>query len=59
MKNVAFRTGSVPILFTPYLVWPTKVDRASGLLVPGIGYSNQRGGFLGLSYYWVTGARRT
>ena len=55
MKNVAFRAGSVPILFTPYLVWPTKEDRASGLLVPGIGYSNQRGGFLGLSYYWVTG----
>jgi len=55
MKNVAFRTGSVPILFTPYLVWPTKEDRATGLLVPGFGYSNQRGGFLGLSYYWVTG----
>ena len=55
MKNVAFRTGSLPVLFTPYLIWPTKEDRASGLLVPGIGYSNQRGGFLGLSYYWVTG----
>ena len=55
MKNVAFRAGSVPVLFTPYLIWPTKEDRASGLLVPAIGYSNQRGGFLGLSYYWVTG----
>lgn len=55
MKNVAFRTGSLPVLFTPYLIWPTKEDRASGLLVPGIGYSNQRGGFLGLTYYWVTG----
>ena len=55
MKNVAFRTGKVPVLFTPYMVWPTKEDRASGLLVPGIGYSARRGGFLGLSYYWVTG----
>lgn len=55
MKNVAFRAGSVPVLYTPYLIWPTKQDRASGMLVPGIGYSNQRGAFLGLSYYWVTG----
>ena len=41
MKDVAFRAGSVPLLYTPYLVWPTKEDRASGLLVPGIGFSNQ------------------
>jgi LPS-assembly protein len=55
MKDVAFKAGSVPILYTPYIVWPTKEDRASGMLVPGIGYSNRRGGYLGLSYYWVTG----
>jgi LPS-assembly protein len=55
MKNVAFRAGPVPILYTPYLIWPTKEDRASGMLVPGIGYSNQRGAYLGLSYFWVTG----
>ncbi len=23
--------------------------------MPGLGYSNQRGGFIGLNYYWVTG----
>jgi LPS-assembly protein len=55
MKNVAFRAGPVPVLFTPYMMWPTTEDRASGMLVPGIGYSNRRGGYLGLSYYWVTG----
>ena len=55
MKDVAFKAGPVPLFYTPYLVWPTKEDRASGMLVPGIGYSNQRGGYLGLSYYWVTG----
>ncbi|MEP6992994.1 MAG: LPS assembly protein LptD [Acidobacteriota bacterium] len=55
MKNVSFRAGRVPVLFSPYMVWPTKEDRASGLLVPGLGYSNRRGGYLGLTYYWVTG----
>jgi len=54
MKNVSFRAGPVPVLYTPWLVWPTKQDRASGLLVPGLGYNSRRGGYLGLSYYWVT-----
>jgi LPS-assembly protein len=55
MHDVAFKAGPVPILYTPYIIWPTKEDRASGMLVPGIGYSNRRGAYLGLSYYWVTG----
>jgi len=55
MRNVSFRAGPVPLLYTPYLVWPTKEDRASGLLVPGIGFSSRRGAYLGLSHYWVTG----
>ena len=54
MKNVSFRAGPVPVLYMPWLVWPTKQDRASGLLVPGVGYNNSRGGYLGLSYYRVT-----
>jgi LPS-assembly protein len=54
MKNVSLRAGPVPVLFTPWLVWPTKQDRASGFLVPGVGYNGDRGAYLGLSYYWVT-----
>jgi lipopolysaccharide assembly outer membrane protein LptD (OstA) len=55
MKNVSFRIGSVPLLYTPWLVWPTKEDRASGFLVPGVGYNGRRGAYLGLTYYRVTG----
>ena len=55
MHDVTFKAGSVPLFYTPYLIWPTKEGRASGFLVPGLGYSNERGAFLGLNYYWVTG----
>ncbi len=55
MKNVSFRAGSVPLLYAPYLVWPTKEDRATGFLVPGLGYSSGRGAYLGLTHFWVTG----
>lgn len=54
MKHVTFLAAKVPVLYTPYLLWPTKEDRVSGFLVPGLGYNNTRGAFLGLTYYWVT-----
>jgi LPS-assembly protein len=55
MKDVSFRTGEVPLLFTPYMIWPTKEGRVSGFMVPGIGYTGQHGAYLGLTYFWVTG----
>jgi lipopolysaccharide assembly outer membrane protein LptD (OstA) len=55
LKNVAMRVKKVPMLYLPYLVWPVKRERASGLLVPNIGYTNRRGGYLGISYYQVLG----
>jgi LPS-assembly protein len=55
MKKVSFYAGTVPLLYSPYLIWPTKEDRATGMLVPGVGYSSKRGAYLGLTHYWVTG----
>jgi len=53
--HTTMRVKRVPILYWPYIVWPALRDRASGLLVPGIGYSKVRGAYLGLSYYQVLG----
>ncbi len=55
MRNVSFKVGSAPILYTPYLVWPLKEDRASGLLLPNVGYSRRRGSFIGNAMYLVLG----
>jgi LPS-assembly protein len=55
MHNVTFRAAKVPLLYSPYIVWPTKPDRTSGFLVPGLGYNNRRGAYLGLTYYGVLG----
>lgn len=55
MKGVSFRAGPLPIIYTPYLIWPTKEDRATGFLVPGVGYNGTRGAYVGLTHYWVTG----
>jgi LPS-assembly protein len=53
LKSVTFLMGGVPLLWTPYLIWPALRDRASGFLIPGLGYSSNRGGFFGMSYYWA------
>jgi LPS-assembly protein len=53
LKNVTFSMGGVPLLWTPYLIWPALRDRASGFLIPGLGYNSTRGGYFGMSYYWA------
>ena len=53
LKGVTFLMGDVPLLWTPYLIWPALRDRASGFLIPGLGYNSNRGGYLGMSYYWA------
>ena len=55
LKDVVFRMGTVPLLYSPYLLWPARQERASGFMIPQIGYSQTRGGYLGLSYYWAIG----
>jgi LPS-assembly protein len=55
LHQASFYARKVPLLYSPYLLWPTKEGRVSGFLVPGLGYNSRRGGYLGLTYYWVTG----
>ncbi len=55
VRGASMRIKSLPIFYTPYLVWPTTTDRTSGLLVPKVGNSNDRGTYLGLAYYHVFG----
>lgn len=55
IRNVRFRLKRLPIFYWPYLIWPVKTERASGLLIPDIGYSRRRGAYLGLTHYQVLG----
>lgn len=51
VKNASFRIKNAPVLYTPYILWPTKRERSSGLLVPNLGYSENKGAYLGLAYF--------
>jgi LPS-assembly protein len=45
----------VPILYTPWLLWPAKRDRASGFLIPSVHYTSKRGGAINLAYFQTLG----
>lgn len=55
IRGASMRVKKVPVLYTPYLLWPAKRDRASGFLVPQPGYSSRRGTSLSLAYFQTLG----
>lgn len=42
-RDVVFSVLDVPVLYLPYILWPVKTERQSGLLPPSIGYSTSEG----------------
>lgn len=44
-KGVSMRIKGVPVFYLPYMVFPVKTTRQSGLLTPTVGYSTQEEGF--------------
>lgn len=51
-RNAVLRLRDVPILYTPYISFPTNKDRKSGFLMPYSGYSDTGGYDLAFPYYW-------
>lgn len=51
-KNALVRIRKWPVLYTPYLSFPTNNERKSGFLLPEVGYSNVGGMDISVPYYW-------
>lgn len=52
-KHAAFWAGKIPLLYSPFLVFPVKLKRQSGLLMPEIGYSKRKGAQYLQPLYWA------
>ncbi len=57
-RNMIFYLKDVPSLFLPYMIYPAKTERESGLLIPTVGYSDKRGFQYGGAYYQVLGVNQ-
>jgi len=42
----------MPILYTPYFVYPIKTKRETGFLVPSFGLSSSKGSFIAPKFFW-------
>ncbi|MBU6498481.1 MAG: LPS assembly protein LptD, partial [Rhodospirillales bacterium] len=53
-RDAVVEIYGIPVFWLPYLTHPDpSAKRASGLLVPDIGYSKHLGAFTAVPYYWV------
>ena len=52
-RHAALWAGKVPVLYTPYLIFPAKRKRQSGLLMPEMGYSDRKGGEFLQPVFWA------
>lgn len=52
-RNVVFSVADLPVFYTPYIIFPAKTERQSGLLFPKFGNSSKNGFLLDIPYYWA------
>jgi LPS-assembly protein len=53
VKHAALWAKRVPVLYTPFLVFPVKLKRQTGLLAPQIGYSDRKGSEYIQPFFWA------
>ncbi len=53
LKNGTFQVQNFPIFYAPYMVFPAKTKRQSGLLMPAISSSDLNGFDLEIPFYWA------
>ena len=54
LRNAVFQVKGVPLLYTPFLYYPTKRDdRATGILLPTYGATSLRGQAIHNAFFWA------
>ncbi|MFQ5722053.1 MAG: LPS-assembly protein LptD [Candidatus Aminicenantales bacterium] len=53
MWNTVFSIKKIPIFYFPYLRYPLNRERATGFLMPQLGYSGVKGLVYSQSFYWA------
>ena len=53
VTHAALWAKKLPVLYTPYLVFPVKLNRQSGFLPPQIGFSDRKGFEYIQPYFWA------
>ncbi len=52
-KHAAFRIRNIPVFYIPYFVFPAKIERQSGFLLPNFHHSDRNGFEYIQPYFWA------
>ncbi len=53
VRHAAFRARNVPVLYVPYMLFPAKTKRQTGLLPPTVGHSSRNGADVEIPFFWA------
>ncbi|HOP46939.1 MAG TPA: LPS assembly protein LptD [Desulfobacteraceae bacterium] len=53
VKHASVRARGMPLFYVPYMIFPAKTKRQSGLLPPRLGYSHMNGADIELPFFWA------
>jgi len=53
IRNAAFRVGEIPFFYVPYMIFPAKTKRQTGLLPPALSYSDRNGMEMEIPFFWA------
>ena len=53
VEGATLRAGGIPVLYSPYLVFPANTKRQTGLLAPQLGASTRWGYFINQPFFWA------
>ena len=53
LKNARLKVKDVPVLYLPWVMWPTNEERATGLLIPTVGHSSTKGWITHGGFFWA------
>ncbi len=53
IKNATMKAKEIPVLYLPYMIFPAKTQRQTGLLLPEFGASNRWGYFINQPLFWA------
>ena len=53
VKDAAFRINDIPVFYLPYMTFPAKTTRQSGILPPRMGYSDRNGMEMEVPIFWA------
>ena len=51
--NTTLEVLGVPVVWLPWLLYPVKTERQTGLLVPDVSFGNRNGLLVGLPFFWA------